>query len=201
MDLDGILDALNQANPLKGSSGWIQDQTKEGGLLGDQAGTKDRAEQAEGAGAFADYTSSEAARLGIEADRQRKYMEDIARGRESVSAMQLQDSLGKNLAAQQSMVASANPASGAMAARSGMMNQSRAAGGLAGQQALAGIQERQSAQQALQEMLLRQRGQDINAATQNRGIAAGAFVPSGAATGNDKIGGLISGGLKLFGAG
>lgn len=197
----GLLDKINLLNPLRGSADVIRDQFSEGGIFGDAAGTKDRAAQAREAGSFADYSGSEAARLGIEADSQRKYMEDIARGRESVSAMQLQDSLGKNLASQQAMVAAANPASGAMAARTGMQNQARQAAGLAGDQALAGIQERQQAQQALNEMLLRQRGQDVNATVQSRGIAAGAFTPTGQPTGADKTAGLLSGALKIFGAG
>ena len=129
--------------------------------------------QADAAGAFAGvgeqgYADRTAALGGVTDQLGR-----LARGEDSYSAMQLRQALGQNLAAQQAMAAGARPGNAAMAARTAAMNQGRLSAGLAGQQALAGIAERQSAVQSLGNVLGSMRGQDLQAALGSRQNAMG----------------------------
>lgn len=142
--------------------GMNRDKAGALGKLGDEAGRASRF-GAEGQRGFGS--------LGREATAEREYMRRIARGDESVSAMQLQQAMQQNQAQQQSMAAGARPGNAAMAARQAAMNASRQGAGLAGQQAIAGIQERQSAQNALQQMLMQQRAQELQATLGGRGQA------------------------------
>lgn len=114
----------------------------------------------------------------------RQNLRDLASGKNSYSAEQLRQGLQQNLAAQQSQAASASPQNQAMAARTAMINAARLGGGMAGAQALAGIQERQGAMQQLGQMDLGQRGQDLNAALGSRQNATGAY---GAIAGNQGV--------------
>ena len=96
-----------------------------------------------------------------------------ATGQDSLSQMQLRDNLGANIRQQQAMAASARPGQGALAARSAAQQMGQMGAGLSGQQAMAGIQERQGAQNLLGGMLGQARGQDIsqgqfNASQQNQ---------------------------------
>lgn len=96
-----------------------------------------------------------------------------ASGEESLSALQLKDSLGQNLRQQQALAASARPGQAGMAGRMAAQQAGQLGAGLAGQQAMAGIQERTSAQNMLGGVLQGARGQDIaqsqfNAAQQNQ---------------------------------
>jgi hypothetical protein len=91
-----------------------------------------------------------------------------ASGQNSMSAEQLRQGQAMNVAAQQSMMAGARPGQGVAALRMGMGNVARSGYGLAGQQAMAGIAERQAAQQALAGVLGQARGQDINASQQQQ---------------------------------
>jgi hypothetical protein len=111
--------------------------------------------------------------LGSEADREREYLRKIARGEESVSAQQLSNSLQQNQAQQQSMAAGARGGNQAMAARQAAMMAGRQGAGLAGQQATAGIQERQAASQGLSNMLMQQRGQELQRSGVGSDPAAG----------------------------
>lgn len=95
----------------------------------------------------------------------------LANGQNSVSAEQLRQGLQQQLAAQQSMAAGASPQNAAMAARVAMNNMNRAAYGMAGQQALAGLQERNQAQQALGQLQLGQSGQNLQGALGGFGAA------------------------------
>lgn len=113
--------------------------------------------------------------LGQEGNQERDFLRSIARGEDSISAEQLRQGLQQNVAGQMAMANSARPGSGAMAARNAALNASRAASGLAGQQAVAGLQERQQAQRALMEALLRQRGQDLDALSGGRRDATSAW--------------------------
>jgi hypothetical protein len=90
-----------------------------------------------------------------------------ASGQNSMSAEQLRQGQAMNVAAQQSMMAGARPGQGVAALRMGMGNVARSGYGLAGQQAMAGIAERQAAQQALAGVLGQARGQDMNASQFN----------------------------------
>ncbi|HVZ33346.1 MAG TPA: tail fiber domain-containing protein [Polyangiaceae bacterium] len=126
-------------------------------------------------------------------------LKDQAAGRNSVSAEQLRQALQQNVAAQASMAASANPANSAMAARTAMIQGGRLGSGLAGQQAVAGLQERQQAEQALAAFIAQQRALELQAAEQSRQNAISAYggvTPEKSTL--DKWAGPISSGLSLF---
>lgn len=103
--------------------------------------------------------------------KDRSFLRDLASGKNSVAGEQLRQGMQQNIAGQQAMAASAAPGNQAMAARNASMNAARVGSGLAGQQAVAGLQERQMAGQQLAAMNQAQRGQDINAALGARGNA------------------------------
>jgi len=86
-----------------------------------------------------------------------------ARGEESLSAEQLRQGLQQNVSAQRSMAAGAGRGGQSAAMRNAMINSARMGSGLAGQQALAGIAERQAAQDALTRAIMQRRGQDLQA--------------------------------------
>ncbi len=123
-----------------------------------------------------------------------------ANGQNSVSAEQLRQGLQQNLAGQQSMAAGASPNNAAMAARNAAMNMGRAGYGLSGQQAVAGLAERNQAQQALGQMQLGQSGQNLQgtlggygAANQGYGAALGAPQKTWGDLAGGAIGGLSAG--------
>lgn len=62
-----------------------------------------------------------------------------------------------------------------MAARTAMMNNARLGAGMSGAASLAGIQERNAAQQALNQSILQQRGQDSQVALGSRQNAVNAY--------------------------
>jgi hypothetical protein len=127
--------------------------------------------QAGASSKFADRSEGRFGRLGGEATTERDYMRRLARGEDSVSALQLKQALQQNQSAQASMAAGARPGQGAMAARTAMENSGRLGASLSGQQAVAGLQERQAAQNSLNQMLMQQRQQELQAALGGRGQA------------------------------
>jgi hypothetical protein len=109
-------------------------------------------------------------------------LQAIANGQNSVSAMQLQQGLQQNQAQQMSMAASATPQNQAMAARNAMLNAGNAASGMMGQQAVAGLQERNqaygqlaNAQQNLGQLQTTQSGQNMQGALGAYGASNGAY--------------------------
>lgn len=107
-------------------------------------------------------------------------LQATANGQNSVSAEQLRQGNHQALGAQRSFAASASPQNAAMAARTGAIQMGRLNMGLAGQQAVAGLQERQQAQQAMGQLQLGQSGQNLQgtlggygAANQGYGTALG----------------------------
>jgi hypothetical protein len=129
-------------------------------------------------------------------------LRDIASGRNSVTAEQLRQSLGQNLSAQRSMAASASPQNASMAALMASRNAMNLGSGLAGQQALAGMQERQAAQQALAQMMLGMRGQDAQVALgsrQNEISGYGGITPGKSTI--EKFGGMVQSGAQMYTAG
>lgn len=98
-----------------------------------------------------------------------------ANGQNSVSAEQLRQGNQQALAAQSAMAAGASPNNSAMAARNAAMNMGRLSYGLSGQQATAGLQERQQAQQALANLQLGQSGQNMQGALGGYNAATGAY--------------------------
>jgi hypothetical protein len=134
-------------------------------------GDEDRKLQREQAGAasgFANQGQEGFGAAGAESDAARQYLRDLAEGKNSVSAEQLRQGTQQNVAAQRSMAASAAPANAAMAARNAAMQGAKLGYGQSGAAATAGLQERQQAQQMLNEMILRKRQQDLEAALQSR---------------------------------
>lgn len=178
------------------------------GISGDEAQQDQRdkyrgqlGQQGAASGQFAGYGEGQFQQLGGDLATQRAALQRLASGQDSYSAEQLRQGLQQNLASQQSMAASASPANAVMAARNASMNMNRAAYGLSGQQALAGIQERQSAQQALANLTLGERSQDLQGALGARQNAVGAYGQAIAQNNQDmtwlqKYGGAIQGGLQ-----
>ena len=99
----------------------------------------------------------------------------LASGQNSVSMQQLHQGLQQAQAQQMSMAASATPQNQAMAARNAMMNAGNLASGMMGQQAMAGLQERQGALNALSQMQMQQSGQNLNGALQAAQLSNGAY--------------------------
>ena len=117
---------------------------------------------------FANRGQDNFAGLGVEAFDQREKLRRLAEGQDSYSKEALRQGLQQNVAAQRSMAASASPANAAMAARTAAVNAGRMGYGMSGQAALAGIQERKAAQEALANMIMQQRQQELQAALQGR---------------------------------
>jgi len=128
----------------------------------------DVARQAGHAGDFASGAQSDFWNRTRDMSKDRDYLRRLVSGQNSVSAEQLRQGLQQNLAAQRSMAASARPGMAPMAARTAAIQGARLGGGLAGQQALAGLQERNMAAQNLANLNLGQRGQDMSAALGSR---------------------------------
>jgi len=150
---------------------------------------------------FAEYLQGGAQQLGQEAQATRDYLRNVAQGGQSISQEQLRQGLQAQLAAQRSMAAGAPAGSAPMAARNAAMNMNRAATGMSGQAALAGLQERRDAQNALAQMIMQQRGQDMQGALGSRGNAIsayGAIKPEGSAL--EKYLPLINAGVSAYGA-
>lgn len=124
---------------------------------------------------FGDAGEQGFGQLGAESAGVRERLGRIATGQDSISAEQLRQGLQQNLAGMRSMAASAPPQNAAMAARTAMMTGGRQAAGMAGQQAIAGIAERQAADQSLGNMLGQQRNLELQAALGGRGQALGAL--------------------------
>lgn len=135
--------------------------------------------QSQAAGAFADQAQGNygnmTGRLGSALD----YQQGLMQGQNSVSALQLQQGYQQGLAGQRSLAASAAPQNSAMAQRQAAMNSGRLGYGLAGQQSLAGLQERNQAAQNYGQLGLGMRGQDVNAALGARQAAIGGYGQMG----------------------
>ena len=120
------------------------------------------------AGQFADQSQAGYNAYGAQGQQALGGLQAIANGQNSVSAMQLQQGQQGNLAAARSMAAGASPQNSAMAARTAAIQMGRADAGLSGQQALAGLQERNQAMSQYGNLLGTMRGQDLNAALTSR---------------------------------
>lgn len=155
-------------------------------------------QQGNAASGFAGVGEQGYGALTPELAAERERLRRIANGQESVSAIQLRQALDSNIAQQRAMAAGASPRDSSMASLLAMRNASNATAGLSGAQALAGIQERQGAAQALQDMLLRQRAQELQAALGSRSNAIQGF--GGTTPGKswwDKYGGAITSAATL----
>lgn len=159
-------------------------------------------QQAGAAGQFADQAQQGYGQLGGEASAQRDYLRRLASGQDSISAEQLRQGLQQNQAQQMSFAAGANPQNAAGAARTAAIMMGRQGAGMAGQQAIAGLQERQAANQGLSNMILQQRGQDLNAALGSRQTATQGYGANNAGTPEksdvEKYGPMAQAGLSAF---
>lgn len=159
-------------------------------------------QQAGRSGDFADQAQRGYDNYSLQASGALQGLQAQARGDESVSARQLQQANQQALAQQSALAAGAAPQNAAMAARTAAIQSGRLSSGLAGQQAIAGLQERNQAQQQYATLLQGLRGQDLNATLQARQNAQTGYGAgnSGAPekTNSDKYGGAIMAGLAAF---
>lgn len=177
-----------------------------GGLLGGLTKRPGEAEQRKGlmgqgieAGNFAGVGEGGFGALGDQLGGEYGYLRDVARGGQSVSAEQLRQGLQQQQAQQQSMAASGPASAAPMNARTAMLGAGRAASAMAGNQAVAGIQERQAAQGALMQALLQQRQQELQAALGSRQNAISGYggITPGASL-MDTFAGPVMGGLQTY---
>jgi hypothetical protein len=161
-------------------------------------------QQAGAAGGFADQAQGSYQALGNDAAGQRAYLARLASGQDSVSAEQLRQGVQRNQAVQQSIAAGASPQNTAGAARTAAIQSARIGSGMAGQAALAGLQERQQAHQALTNSILTQRGQDMSATLGSRQAAIGGYGAGQAGAPEksflERIGPAIQGGASAYAA-
>lgn len=127
--------------------------------------------QAEAAGNFANTGETGYGKLGWESALARDALRDQATGKTSVTGDLLRQGLAQQVAQQRSMAAGAAPSMQAMAARTAMMNANRANTAFAGQQAMAGLQERMAAQKALADAIAQQRALEAQVALGSRQTA------------------------------
>lgn len=125
-------------------------------------------DQGERAGHFANVGEAGYGGLGLEGDQARQFLRDQAMGKISLSGEQLRQGLQQQLGMQQSMAAGGPAQNAAMNARTAMLGAGRASSAMAGNAAIAGIQERQAAQKALMDAILGQRAQDMQVALGSR---------------------------------
>jgi len=154
------------------------------------------------AGGFAGQGEQGFGALGQEAQDSRNFLRDQAMGKNSISAEQLRQGLQQQQAQMQSMAQGGPASSAAMNARTAMIGAGRAGSALAGNTAMAGIAERNAAQQAWANSILGARGQDLQAALgsrQNQIGALGGITPDKSWL--DKWGGAIIGGAGLAAGG
>lgn len=120
------------------------------------------------AGQFADQAQQGYNAYGQQAQGALAALQRQSQGQDSVSQMQLRQALAQQLAQQRSMAAGASPRNAAGAARTAAIQMGRANTASAGQQSVAGLAERNQANQAYGQLVGQLRGQDLSAATQSR---------------------------------
>lgn len=120
------------------------------------------------AGKFADRSEQGYNIYGAQGDAALAGLRRQMNGTDSVSALQLRQALGQQLAQQRSFAAGASPRNAAGAARTAAIQMGRASSGMSGQQAIAGLQERNQAATQYGNLLGTLRGQDLNAALSSR---------------------------------
>lgn len=125
-------------------------------------------QQAALSGQFAGQAQENYNQLGSQGRGALWGLQQTAQGQNSVSAEQLRQAMLRGQAQQQSMAASAAPQNAAAAARTAAIQSGRQNAGLAGQQAVAGLQERNQAQSQYGQLLQGLRQQDYGAALGSR---------------------------------
>lgn len=132
-------------------------------------------EQAAAAGGFAGVGEQGYQQLGQDARARMDYLRQIASGQQSIAGEQLRQGVQRLQAGQRSFAASAAPQNQVMAARTAAIQSARLGSGLAGQQAMAGLQERRDAEAALAQLTAQLRGQDLQAALGSRQTAVSGY--------------------------
>lgn len=158
---------------------WADDSESQKDQRGQLIGEGDAASM------FANQAHNGFSQLGEQAGAERDYLRQLAMGQNSVSAEQLRQGLQQNLAAQRSLAAGAAPQNAAMAARTAAIQSGRLGSGLAGQQAVAGLQERNMAHENLRNLIMQQRQQELQASLGGRQTAVQGYS-SGQAGAPDK---------------
>lgn len=137
--------------------------------------------QAGSAGAFADQAQQNYGNMTAESQATRDYLAGLMRGDNSLAKEQFRQMLGQTTGQLRSQAAAASPQNAGMAALQASNNIGRTGAAMSGNAAMAGIAERNAAANALGQMQLGMRGQDVNAALGSRGNAitgyAGAIKP------------------------
>lgn len=149
------------ANAVGGASGFGQSGDPRSMLGG----------QADQAGGFANTAEQNYNNMTAESQATRDFLGRLMRGENSLAAEQLRQGLQQTTGQLRSQAAAASPANAGMAALQASNNIGRAGSAMAGNAAMAGIAERNAAAQALGQMQLGARGQDVNAALGSRGNA------------------------------
>jgi len=138
--------------------------------------------QAGSAGGFADRAQSSYDYYGNQLVPAIADLRAQATGQNSISALQLGQGLQQNQANQLSMAAGAAPQNASMAARTAALQSARLGYGMSGQQAVAGLQERNQAQQQYAGLLQGLRGQELQGVLGSRSAAIGGYGASNAGT-------------------
>lgn len=157
---------------------------------------KQLTDQGDAASSFATTAGGNYQTLGAQGGVALGALQRQASGQDSVSAEQLRQGLGQLYAQQASMAAGASPRDAVAAARTATIQSGRIGGAMAGQQSIAGLQERAQAQQAYASMLQGLRQQDLQATLGSRQTAVsayGGYKPEGSFL--DKWGNAVAGGI------
>ncbi len=191
----GLLGNFNDARD------WIH--RKLGGIADESQSTIDQRNnlnrQGSQASDFADASQLNVGQLGAEAATSRDMLRRRANGEGLMSPEILRQGLQQQYGQQRSMAAGASPQNSAMAARTAAMGMGRACSAMAGQGAMAELQERQAAEKNLADMIMGQRQQDMQGALNSRQNAIGAYggaKPEGSAL--DKYGNAIVGAAGMM---
>lgn len=159
-------------------------------------------QQAAAAGGFANQGQQGFTSYGQQGQGALDALRRQANGENSVSQLQLRQALQQQLAQQRSMAAGASPRNAGMAARTAAIQMGRASTAAAGQQSLAGLQERNQAQNNYAQLLQGLRQQDLQAALQSRQTATQGYGAQNAGqpekTNMEKYGPAISSGLAAM---
>lgn len=195
------INPINGLKALKSGVGGALNSLGLNGLTPDAQAQVDKLNQV-GAGAqgFADTAQQNYADLTGRLTGSLNDLQALANGQNSISAMQLQQAQRANLAQQRSLAAGAAPQNAAMAARAAANNMAKMSYGLSGQQALAGLAERQAAQKAYADLLSTSRGQDLQGTIGGYQAATNAYGGGLNAEANaPTLGGSLLGGIQALG--
>lgn len=138
-------------------------------------------QQAALGGKFADQSEKNYATLGQQGYRLLGDLRNQASGQNSVSAEQLRQALQQNQAQQMSMAQGGNPQDATSRARTAAIQSARLGSGLAGQQAVAGLQERNQAVSQAGQLVQGLRGQDLQGSLGGRQAAITGYGGGGPA--------------------